>query len=453
MMKIIVCGAGNVGRSIVSYLVLGNNDIVVIDHDADSLNALAKEFDIQPVLGNASHPEVLERADAEHTDMLVAATGNDEVNMIACEVGAAIFNIPKKIARIDSQDFLNPLWGSLFQDKHIPIDIVISPSYAIAEEILSLLKFPGMSFVKPLLQKKAYMFAFRCVADSRAIGLTVKGFEQYVPQTDMRVVCLIRENKIFIPTSACTFQKGDLIYFLCAQENADTIIHNLGMEKSTIEKIVMFGGNDISRHLATELQKDDAIISSRIIESNPETARELAKQLQETAVINGDLMSDVILEEAGLDNCDATIAVLPHDKDNLLISLLAKQHQVPLCISLANASFNDSFTENLQDNLIVDGSAVIISSMLQDLRKTRIRDAYSLGRGLGEVWEVVISSENPNAGQKIKDIDWPSNTRIGLIDRQGELIFPNEETIFQINDIVIIYVSGNGIKKAEKLFA
>ena len=452
-MKIIVCGAGNVGKSIVSYLVLGNNDIVVIDNDANNLNALAKEFDVQPILGNASHPEILERADAEHTDVLVAVTGSDEVNMVACEVGAALFNIPKKIARVDSQDFLNPLWGGLFQDKHIPIDIVISPSYAIAEEILSLLKFPGMSFVKPLLQKKVYLFAFRCTTDSNVIGLTVKGFEEYIPQTDMRVMSVVKENKIFIPTNVYTFQQGDLIYFLCTQENAETIIHGLNMEKSTIEKVLMFGGNDISRYLASELQKDDAIISSRIIEEHPETAQWLAKQLAATAVINGDLMSNVILEEAGLDSCDAAIAVLPHDKDNLLVTLLAKQHHVPLCISLANASFNDSFENNLHDNLTVDGSAVIISSMLKDLRKARIRDAYSLGRGLGEIWEVVIGQENPNADQKIKDINWPPSCRIGLISRQGKLIFPHDDTILQTDDVLIIYVSGGGIKKAEKLFA
>lgn len=161
-MKIIVCGAGSVGRSIVGYLTQGNNDIVVIDHDAKALDVIAKEYDIQPVFGEAAHPDILEKAGAENADILIAATDCDEVNMVACEVAAALFNVPKKIARIDAQDYLSPLWGTLFNDKHIPVDLVISPDRAIARAILSLLKVPGASEAISLLGSAARLLAFRC---------------------------------------------------------------------------------------------------------------------------------------------------------------------------------------------------------------------------------------------------------------------------------------------------
>ena len=451
-MKIIVCGAGNVGKSLVSYLVQGNNDIVVIDNDNQKLKALSKEFDIQPVLGSASHPEVLEKADADKADMLIAATDNDEVNMIACEVGAALFNISKKIARIDSQDFLKPLWGGLFNEQHIAIDLVISPAMEIAKAVKSLLKIPGMSNVTTVLQNKAYILAFRCEHDNLCRNMSINRFESETPDTIMKTLCVIHQGKSFVPEGEYTIQTGDIIYFITPTKNADTIIHHLGMEKSSITQTLIFGGQEIAQYLAMDLEKDDAILRSAIIEEDTITAKKLAKNLQNTAIINGDLMSDVILEEAGIDRCDVAIALTPHDKDNLLISLLAKQHKVPQSISLVNAPSFGDFMENLSNSTLIDGSAVIISSMLQELRKARIRDAYSLGRNFGEIWEVIISDDNPNAGQKIKDFGLPSGCRIGLIEHKGEFILPTDETTLEIGDILVVYIVSKAIKKAEKLF-
>jgi len=451
-MKIIVCGAGKVGRSIVSYLILGNNDIIVIDNDINKLNSLSKEFDIQPVLGEASHPEILEKADANSADILIAVTNSDEVNMIACEVGAAIFNIPKKIARIDCQDFLSPLWGGLFNDKHIPIDLIISPEVEIAKGIISLLKIPGMTFVAPLANKKLHMLAFKCKNQSEINQMSVRYFEHIQANAQLQVFCIIHNNHSFIPSSEYKIQNGDTVYFLAETKDIESTIHSLEMENSAVEKIIIFGGNGIAQNLASQLEKDDNILSCKIIEENKEIARHLAKQLQDTAVINGNMMSEVILEEAGISACDAAIAITPQDKDNLLLSLLAKQHKIPLSISLTNITSYNSFIENISDSIIVDRSAIIISGMLQELRRAKIRDAYSLGHSFGEVWEISIDEYNINVGQKIKNIDMPSNSRICAIYRNDEIIFPTDNTTLEVGDIVILYVGTKGVKKAEKLF-
>ena len=452
-MKIIVCGAGNVGRSIVSYLVLGNNDIVVIDNNPNKLNAVAKEFDIQPILGSASHPEILERAGAESTDMLIAVTSQDEVNIVACEVGASLFNIPKKIARIDSQDFLSPLWGGLFNEKHIPIDLVISPAWSIAQEITSLLKIPGMMANTSLLKNKVSMLAFRYKENSSIKDVNIRQLENIFPESPLRVFCVIHNENSFIPNPDYKLQKGDIVYFIVGSKDVDSIIRELGLEKSAIEKLVIFGGNDISRYLATELEKNDNILRCNIVEEDYNIARDLAKNLKDTAIINGNMMSDVILEEAGLDTADAAIAVHPYDKDNLLISLLAKQRHVPMSLSLVNAASYNNFIENISDSVLVDGAAVIISSMLQELRRAKMRDAYSLGHNFGEVWEISLGDENVSIGQKIKNIDLPTTCQICAIYRKESIIFPTEETVLEAKDLIVLYVGAKSIKKAEKLFA
>ena len=452
-MKIIVCGAGNVGRSIISYLTLGNNDIIVIDNNADNLNSVSKEYDIQPILGSASHPDVLERAGAENADMLIAVTGNDEVNMIACEVSAALFNIPKKIARIDSQDFLSPLWGGLFHEKHIPIDLVISPSYTLAQEIASLIKIPGVSSQISLLHNKVDMIALRCTEECEINNLNIRQIENLIPQIPLKVFCIIHNGNSFIPTADYKVQKDDMLYFLTTTDNANTIIREFGMEKRAIEKLIVFGGNEISRYLAAELEKDDNIISCRIIENDPIIANKLAKALQNTTVINGDMMSDVILEEAGINNCDAMVAAMPFDKDNLLISLLAKQYNIPLSVSLINNTSYNNFIDNTGSHVLIDGSAVIISGILQELRKARMRDAYSLGHNNGEIWEINVGEDNVNIGQKINHIDMPSSCKICAIGRKDEIIFPTADTVLENNDLLVLYVGAKAVKKVEKLFA
>ena len=134
-MKIIVGGAGCVGRSIISYLSRADNDIVVIDIDQDRLDEIAKEFDVQPVLGSVSRPDILEKVGAENADILIAATNNDEVNLVACQVAYTLFKIKKKIARVDSEYFLSPLWNTLYNDKNLPVDLVISPDQEISSRI------------------------------------------------------------------------------------------------------------------------------------------------------------------------------------------------------------------------------------------------------------------------------------------------------------------------------
>ncbi len=452
-MKIIVSGAGNVGTSIVNYLILGNNDIVVIDDDAASLNALAKEFDIQPILGQASHPDILEKAGAAEADMIIAATGNDEVNMLTCQIASILFNIPKKIARIDSQDYLNPLWGDLYNDKHIPIDLIISPAVSIAKKIRSLLTYPGLSDVTPLINNKVCMLAFHCIQGSPLLNSSVLQMERLIPDIRLNVFCVIRNGNSFIPNADYKLQVGDLVYFITPKEDVDTIILNFAMEKGIAEKVLIFGGNRISAYLAAQLEEDDNILSCRIITENKEAARTLSKRLNHTAVINGEIMNEGILEEAGIDNTDISIAVTDQDKDTLLALLLSAKHKVPLSISVVNSNAYNSLFEGISDSITVDRAAVTISSILQELRRTNIRDAYSLGLGLGEVWEIVINEHNDCNGQKIKDIELPSGCEICVLSREDELIFPTSDTILQAHDTIVVYVGAKSIKKTEKLFA
>ena len=452
-MKIIVCGAGNVGRSIVGYLTQGNNDIIVIDNNAAHLGELSKEFDVQPILGNAAHPDVLEQAGAKNIDLLIAATDNDEVNMVACQVAYTIFNVPRRIARIDSHDYLEPSWNKLYGEEAVPADVIISPDIEIANTIYRILKVPGSSESLPLLDNRLRLLAFKCAEDCPLIKTPLMQLGIAAPDMHISVVSIVRRGRGFIPSGEDIFEAGDEIYFLVKSSDIAATILAFGMERPANERILIFGGNQISRNLALKIERDDTIQNSKIIEEDGAVAERLARDLNNTAVIYGQMMSDVILNEAGIEKVDITVAVTDNDKDNLLSSLLAKSRGVPETVSLVNSRAYNTLIDNIGDNILVDRTAVTISSILKELRKTNLQSAYSLGRGFGELWQLRLEPEDELSGRKISALDLPDNSQICALGRGDELIFPDSDEVLKGGDEVVVFVGSGDIRKVEKIFS
>lgn len=450
-MKIIVGGAGSVGRSIVDYLSRGNNDIVVVDINQDRLNEISREFDIQPVLGSISHPEVQEKIGAEKADILIAATNNDEVNMVACQVGYSLFNIPKKIARIDSEYFLSPLWNTLFNEKNMPVDLAISPDMEIAETILRLIKLSGSREVYPLADKKLTLVSFKCSGACPLFGFTMNEIYENFREINFLIAQIVRDNVNFYPKTDEEFKFGDEIYVLAATVDIESLMEGFGVGQKNNENIVIFGSNAIAYDIAQTLEDDDNILSCKIITADAANAQKIAGTLEKTVVIQGEMMSDVILRDAGIDSADMTIAVTAQDKDNLLASLLAKHNHICSTVSLVNSRAYDDLIDNIGDNIIVDRSTVTISKILQDIRKANLYNAYSLGRGFSEVWELKINENSPLAGRRISDFILPERCKIAALIQGEKVVFAPAAEQVNDGDIVIAMVSPTGIKKMEQI--
>ena len=452
-MKIIVGGAGSVGRSIIGYLSRGNNDIVVVDTDAERLSEIAREFDVQPVTGSISHPNIQEKINAEKADILIAATDNDEVNMVACEVGYSLFNIPKKIARIDSEEFLSPVWNTLYNEKSLPIDLVISPNADIAEAILRIVDFPGSQEVFPLADEQLYLISFRCPESCQLFNFNISEIYDNFKDIKFLILQILRDGQNFYPKPDESVRYGDEIYLMAAKNDLYDLLHAFGIDQKINERIVIFGGNSIAHNIAKTFDDNDNILSCKIITNDAKEAQNLAISLDKADVIQGEMMSDIILKDAGIDIADVTIAFTTQDKDNLLASLLAKHNNVGSTISLVNSRAYDNLIDNIGDNIIVDRSSVTISKILQDIRKANLHNAYSLGRGFGEIWEVKISEENPLIGKKVSELALPERCRIAVLLRGDEIYWsPNAEAI-AAGDVFIMFVTPAGIKKMEQLLS
>ena len=448
-MRIIIGGAGHVGRSIVDYLSQASNDIIVVDTDKKKLDAISKEFDVQTLQGSISHPGVMEKIDAKNADILIAVTDNDEINLVACQVAYSLFQIPKKIARVDSEFFLNPLWNTLYSDRNLPVDLVISPDVEIAKHILSLLEINGTTAVFPLISEKLYLLGFKCNTDFALINKSIEEIKKFY---NSPVIHIIRDNKSFFAKSDEIIKLGDEIFVLVEKDKVFETLHDFGITLKQTENLVIFGGNAISYYIASVLEKDDSVGNCRIIESNTLSAHDLASSLKNTQIIRGEMMSDVILDEADLKNADVAIAVTDNDKDNLLASLISKKSGVSYTMSLVNSRAFDSLIEEDGESIIVERSLVTTSAMLQDLRKAKINNAYCLRRGMGEVWEVRVDKDSLNTGKTLASLGLPDKCRISAIYRNGRIIYPSDQDIILQDDILIVFVAPQAMRKAEEIF-
>lgn len=455
-MKIVVGGASNVGKSIVGYLSMGNNDIIVVDEDSSKLDELAKEYDIQPVLGSISHPEVQENIGMQNMDMLIAVTENDEINMVACQVAYTLFNVPRKIARVDSKYFLNPLWNTLYNEKSLPIDLVITPDVEIGKFIENLLDLPGTTAVYPFLNNRANIFTFRHQdTDTPFMKFSLNHINHKLADYSAHIVLIIRGGRRIIPLKDedIYLQRNDLIYVCCEPEKNIDIMRLFGVDHNPYEKVIIFGANPTSYYLATTIEKKDNVENCCIVEQDALKASKMAEMLNTTSVISGEMMSDVILQDVGFSSADASIAVTERDKDNLLISLLASKNKDTQAFSLVNSKDYNVLALNIKNNVIIDRSTITISAILRYLRKARIYEAYSLGNNVGEIWEIDLGSDSINLGHKIGDLNIAKDSAAIMVFNENKgLIFDLGRYVLQPHDKLLIFVAPQDIRRIENIF-
>lgn len=452
-MKIIVGGAGSVGKSIVAYLSRGNNDVAVVDEDERKLNEVAREWDVMPVLGSVAHPDVLQKAEAGKSDLLIAATESDEVNMIACQAAYSLFNVPRKVARISARVYHKAAWGGLFGDHDIPVDLAVSPEYEIAGAIKRVLQFPGISGICPFAGKKLMLLSFRCPKKSPLLQIPLDHLERAEPDLHIAVVNVIHSGRGFIPGSDDTFHAGDEINLLAAADEVEDVIRAFGLERKDNERVLIFGGDQIAEYLAEALEEDDGIAGCRVIDEDPRSAARLAEHLNNTAVFNGSVMSDVVLAEAGIADADAAVAVTGEDKDNIIAAMIARKNGVENTFALVNSRSANTQMINVGENILIDRTTITISAILKELRKVRLNNACTLGLS-GEVWEIAVDGNSTLIGSTFAQLGLPEESRVCALIRKGETRFlPAADEQVEEGDVLVFFVAPSSIRRAEKIFA
>lgn len=452
-MKVVICGAGQVGFNIAQYLAGENNDVTVIDQRPELIRKMNNTLDVQTFVGHASHPPVLEQAGVEAADVLIAVTQSDEVNMMACQVAHSLFDVPTKIARIRSQSYLQPIWAHLFNHDHLPIDVIISPEIEVARAISRRLEVPGAIDVIPLAGGKVRMIAVRCLDDCPLLNTPLWQLTVLFPDLNIVIIGIVRDGKAIIPTSQSHMQTGDEVYFVTDARHIRRSMAAFGYDEQEARRLLVFGGGNIGLFLAQKIEKEHPSVSLKVIEKDQERAELIARSLQETIVLNGDVLDLEILEESSIGLTETVIAVTNDDEINILSSLLAKRFGCKRAMTLINTRNYDSLIGGLGIDVVVNPRSITVSGILQHVRRGKIRAVHSLGEGFGELIEADALETSSLVGKPLKETNLPEGVLVGAIVRGDQVISPRGNTVVQVNDRVVMFATPDSVKKVEKLFS
>ncbi|MBX3531935.1 MAG: Trk system potassium transporter TrkA [Rhizobiaceae bacterium] len=451
-MKVIICGAGQVGYGIAEKLAAEKNDVTVIDTAPELIRSVRDNLDVHGFVGHGAHPDVLERAGAQQADMLIAVTLYDEINMVACEVAHALFNVPTKIARIRAQTYLQPHYGDLFSRENLPIDVVISPEVEVGDMVLRRIALPGATDVVRFADSKIVLVAIECLEDCPVINTPLAQLSELFPDLQSTVVAVSRNGRLFVPHSVDQLVAGDLAYVVTAKDQVRRTLGLFGHDEPEASRIIIAGGGNIGLYVARAIEARQARINVKLIERERERAVAIADELRRTVVLHGSALDQKLLMEADIQSADLMVALTNDDQVNILASVMSKQLGCKSNLALINNPAYRDFTRTLGIDAHVNPRNVTISKVLQYVRRGRIRAVHSIQGGAAEVIEAEALETSPLVGQPLRDLDLPGGMRIGAVYRDGEMIKPDGNMRIKPKDRVVMFALADTVKQVEQMF-
>ena len=451
-MKIIILGAGQVGGTLAEHLANEQNDITVVDTDAEKLRALQDRLDIGTVPGGASHPNVLYKAGAEDADMLIAVTNSDEINMMACQVAHTMFKTPTKISRVRSPNYLAHQ-DQLFTRDHVPVDVIIGPEQLVTKNIQQLIANPGALQVLDFAEGRAQLVAVRAYHGGTIVGHELQEIRQHMPKVDTRVAAIFRQDRPIIPEGDTVVEADDEVFFIAARENIRDVMSEMRKIDKPYKRVMIAGGGNIGATLALNIENDYQV---KIIEKSYSRCRTLSERLKHSIVLNGSASEPQLLTGENIEATDVFCALTNNDESNIMMSMLAKRMGAKKVITLiANAAYAELVGDEI--DIAISPQQITIGSLLTHVRKGDISNVHSLRRGAAEAIEVTAHGDAYSSkvvGRRLDEIAMPEGVTIGAIVRGEEVLIAHRHVVVESDDHVILFlVDRKKITAVEKLFA
>ena len=458
-MNIIICGAGRVGFTIAKILSEQGHSITIIDQSSEDIQKIDDTLDVKSIVGKATYPSILEKANASDSDMIIAVTRNDEINMLICQIAFSIFNVQKKIARIRSQDYLNPKFTKVYNKENLPIDVIISPEIEIAKSLQRKLEAPGALDNVPFADNKIRLLEILINDKCPLINIKLNVLTKKFPKLDVNIMGAVREDKFILFKKTDKMIQGDKVYVVInASQMKDTLI-SFGHNEKISNKILIIGGGNIGFNLAKNLEESFDSARVKIIEKNKERAELIANELNNTIVINGDALDEEVLMEANIDEAQTVLALTNDDEDNLMISVLVEKFakdNSELSDKRTMALINKPNYSLLQSSLkiddFIDPRMNTVSSILKHIHKGTIENAYSILNGEYEIIEAEIIETSELINKELKNSNLPDEIRVGAILREEEVIIPRSNFVFKKEDIVVLLAKKDFLHVVENMF-
>ncbi|MDB3949750.1 Trk system potassium transporter TrkA [Candidatus Pelagibacter sp.] len=458
-MNIIICGAGKVGFTIAKILSEQSHSITVIDQSSEDIQKIDESLDVKSIVGKATYPSILEKANASEADMIIAVTRNDEINMLICQIAFSIFNVQKKIARIRSQDYLNPKFTKVYNKENLPIDVIISPEIEIAKSLQRKLEAPGTLDNVPFADNKIRLIEISIDENCSLKDTKLNELTKKFPKLNANIMGVIRDDKFVVLKKNDIMLKNDKAYVVINASQMKDTLNAFGHNEKISNKILIIGGGNIGFNLAKNLEESFDSARVKIIEKNKERAELIASQLNNTIVINGDALDEEVLIEANIDEVQTVLALTNDDEDNLMVSVLVEkfakdnsESNDKRTMALINKPNYSLLQTSLKIDDFIDPRMNTVSSIMKHIHKGSIENAYSILNGEYEIIEAEIIETSELVNKELKNSNLPDEIRVGAILRKEEVIIPRSNFVFKKEDIVVLLAKKDFLHIVENMF-
>ena len=454
-MKIIILGAGQVGRTAATHLAReAANEVTVVDINDELLRDLQDRLDIRTLVGSGTQPSILEAAGAREADIFIALTNSDEVNMVACQISWSLFNKDAtRIARIRSADFTKHTKLFSDEDRAFAVDVPISPEQLVTEHVVQLIHYPGALQVLDFADGRVRLVGVKATRGGNLVGQQLKQLPTHIEGRDARVAAIYRGGQSIKPEGDTVIEVGDEVFFIAARQDIRMVMNEMKRVEDPVRRVVIAGGGNIGFRLAQQLEEQHQV---KLIERDPRRARKVSEQLSNTIVLNGDAADEELLLEENIDSADVFVAVTNAEEANILSAMLAKRLGCHKVMALINRPAYAELMQSGSIDIALSPQQVTIGSLLAHVRRGDVVRVHSLRRGAAEALEVIvhgIQGEGRVIGKKVENIPLPEGTTIGAIARGDQVLIAHHDTVIQRDDHVILFLTDRRhVEAVERLF-
>lgn len=444
-MKVIVVGMGKTGYKLAGLLGSeSEHEVTVIDTRAESVRTATNTFDVMGVVGNATDIEILKEAGIKDTDLFVAVTGNDEINLLACLMAKKAGNL-KTIARLRKREYSNSI--NLFKDD-LGLAMAINPNFSAASVVARVLRFPSAIQIDTFAKGRIEILKFRILENSPINDIKISDLSRKL-NCDILVCGVERGEKAFIPGGNFILKSGDLVSFVATPQSAAKFFETIGVKTNSVKDCLIIGGGDTAYYLARKLLTSG--IKVKIIEQNIKRCEELCELLPKAVIINGDGTDADLLIEEGIENYESVVTLMGIDEENIMLSLFAMTKTDGKIVTKINRIAYDNVIEGLKLDTIINPNNITAEYIERFVRAKdnslggRVESMHNILDGKAEALEFKITGDDKICGKTLEEISLKDNVIISCINRKGEIIFPRGKDYILEGDSVIVVTTMRGV--------
>lgn len=447
-MQIIVIGAGDVGYHIAQTLSRENHDVIVIETREDLARRVSENLDVQVVHGSGSNPDILHQAGIAESDMLVAATDRDEVNMIACLIASSQAKIPTQIARVRDEAYTRTIQS--FDQKVLNIDLCIDPEREAAETAFKLIEIPGVREVVEFADGQILLVGVSVDDKSPLLGRPLQEFQAAESLFGrILIVALYRGAQLIIPRGKDEIQPGDELFIIAEKERVLPILQGLGKDVQPTRRVILFGDSKVALYLAHELETRRSIATKLICQDENRCTR-LVEELDKVIVLHGEGTDQELLLQENVKDVDYFVTASQDEEANILVSLLAKRLGARRSMALVTGLSYISLISTLGVDVVLNPQMAAVNRILRYIRRGKVLSVATMSEERAEAIEVVALETSDLVNRPLKEIHFPRDAIIGAVVRDGQAIIPQGETVILPGDRVIIFAKRQAIPEVEK---